>query len=470
MLLAAALYLNGLTAMGLVGPDEPRYAAIGQAMAQSGDWVTPTLWGHPWFEKPPLLYWLTATGNLAALGPDLAPRLPVALLSLAFLALFWSRLRAEWNSLVATRATLFCATSAGWLAYSRVGVTDIPMSVFFSAAVLSSLAWVAEGKRNRLWIPAACLGIAALGKALVPLALFLPVLAVGTLHGGWRRLAAWLRPAPLAAFTLTALPWYALCTARNGGEFLRVLFVEQQFNRLHSAALQHVQPWWFYLPVLLLLLFPWFPLLGTLPSGLRHFRKDARVQALAGVVVFGMLLFSAALNKLPGYVLPLVPALCVLMALATAITKESGTGDTEKTGLSFYLVAVSALIGLFPAMTDVVPVALGHGFHAASIPWGSAALAVVLAAAAGVAVFRALAHRGLFAIALLAAIGYLWFEAAALPSLDRSASARPLWLSSHPACGPRGASRNLLYGLYYYSGKQVADCGVLDLDAKPVVR
>ena len=67
--LLGALYLADLTGMGIVGPDEPRYAAIGRAMAQTGDWVTPRLWGMPWFEKPALLYWMTATGFTAGLGP-----------------------------------------------------------------------------------------------------------------------------------------------------------------------------------------------------------------------------------------------------------------------------------------------------------------------------------------------------------------------------------------------------------------
>src|SRR5580704_11335442 len=56
------LYFFGLTRTGLLSADEPRYAAIGRTMAQSGDWVTPRLWGDPWFEKPALLYWMTATG------------------------------------------------------------------------------------------------------------------------------------------------------------------------------------------------------------------------------------------------------------------------------------------------------------------------------------------------------------------------------------------------------------------------
>ncbi len=94
------LYLFGLTRTGLIGPDEPRYAAIGQAMAQSGDWITPKLWGNSWFEKPPLLYWMTAVGFQAGLGEDLAPRLPVALISVGFLIYFFLVLRREFDERV----------------------------------------------------------------------------------------------------------------------------------------------------------------------------------------------------------------------------------------------------------------------------------------------------------------------------------------------------------------------------------
>src|SRR3954470_9913462 len=78
------LYLYGLDRMGLYSADEPRYASIGLEMARSGDFITPRLWGAGWFEKPPLLYWMVAAGFRAGLSIDLAPRVPVALLSLGF--------------------------------------------------------------------------------------------------------------------------------------------------------------------------------------------------------------------------------------------------------------------------------------------------------------------------------------------------------------------------------------------------
>src|SRR6266568_2899879 len=88
-LLIYFLYFFHLTAAGMLGPDEPRYAAIGREMARSGDWITPRLWGEPWFEKPALLYWMTGIAFRLGLGEDLAPRLPVTLTAILFLGFFW---------------------------------------------------------------------------------------------------------------------------------------------------------------------------------------------------------------------------------------------------------------------------------------------------------------------------------------------------------------------------------------------
>src|SRR5437762_4271382 len=83
------LYFFRLTGTGLLGPDEPRYAAIGREMARSGDWVTPRLWGQPWFEKPALLYWMTGAAFRLGLGDELAPRLPSAMIGALFLGFFY---------------------------------------------------------------------------------------------------------------------------------------------------------------------------------------------------------------------------------------------------------------------------------------------------------------------------------------------------------------------------------------------
>ena len=452
ILLLSALYLGNLTGMGLILPDEPRYADIGRAMARTGDWVTPRLWGVPWFEKPALLYWMTGLGFRMGLGPETAPRLPVALLGLSFLLFFWLRLRKLWDATVASYATAVLATSAGWLAYSHVAVTDIPMAVLFSSALLLSIPEKEDGQVNRTAI-AALLALATLAKSLPPLVLFFPVVALD-----YRRLRLWLRPAPLAVFALVTLPWHILCGVRNGSAFWRVLFVEHQFGRFTSTAMQHVQPFWYYLPVLLLLLYPWFPLLLCIPRKSGDL-KDYRLRILVAVVGFGFLFLSAARNKLPSYLLPLLPALCILIGLGVSRSRWRNAA----------LVPCAALLGLLPAAAGVLPAALSAGIRSAQIPFAALALWLAAGLGVGAALTFAIRRKSLFAIAALTSLFFLWFQFAVFPGIDQAASGRPLWNAGHPACAPP-LRRTILYSLYYYAGRELPACGILDQSALHVVR
>lgn len=427
-------------------------------MAQSGDWITPHLWGKPWFEKPALLYWMTALGFDAGLGPDFAPRLPVALLSVAFLAFYWIRLRKEFGRDAAWCSTAMLAASAGWLTYSHVAITDIPLAVFFSAAVLLSLDWIARGDRSQVVLSAACLAFAALAKGLVPIVLFLPVVIAPIFFRRPRLILDWVRPAPLVAFCVIALPWYVLVTLRNGRDFIRVFFIEQQFSRLSSAALQHVQPWWFYVPILLLLLFPWFPLV-FIPPVYSQARSMAgkRFWTLLCVVIFGFLFFTLSINKLPHYLLPLLPSAFAVLGIGISVRARP-----------VWLMGSVVLLGLLPAAATFGPAALSaHGAHAAAMP-SSKLLAPLLVAAVIGGVLLLLPRISFGIVAILAACAFIWFQFAAFPAFDR-ASARHLLTNGIPSCAPP-APRDVIYGLYYYAGKELPACAVLDQGPTRVVR
>ena len=232
------LYFFGLTRTGLVGPDEPRYAAIGRAMASTGDWITPRLWGQPWFEKPALLYWMTAAGFKAGLGADWAPRLPVALLSVAFLIYFFVVLRREFGDRAAWYSAAILATSAGWLVYSHVAITDLPMTAAFAAAMLS-IAHGTTPSRSRLGgdltAPLAAgvfLGLAVLAKGLVPLVLFIP--ALWFLRHRVRDLAILFAAAALVRNALVCAGHLAQRYAISSGVFLETSF--RQIREQHSSA------------------------------------------------------------------------------------------------------------------------------------------------------------------------------------------------------------------------------------------
>ena len=155
---AVFLFVFGLDAFGLVSADEPRYASIGREMASSGDWITPRLWGEAWFEKPPLLYWMIAAATRFGLRDEWAARLPVALLSLAFLYAYWRVLSREFSPRAGWYATAMLATSAGWVAFSHAAVMDLPLAAAFGGAMLAAMPWVSRGEGRGLTLAGALLG------------------------------------------------------------------------------------------------------------------------------------------------------------------------------------------------------------------------------------------------------------------------------------------------------------------------
>ncbi len=435
------LYFFGLGRCGLLGPDEPRYAAIGLQMARSGDFVMPVLWGKPWFEKPPLLYWMTAAWSRAGFDNDLAPRVPVALLSAAFLLFFFVLLRREFGARAALFAAAILATSAGWLGYSHIAVTDLPLSATFAAGMLLLMRPAVSWRRAA--VSGALFGLAALAKGLVPFALMLP--ALWLLRRNIRALAVML-----AVALAVALPWYAAISARAGRAFFDEFIWKHHFARFASDALQHVQPWWYYAPVLMAGLAPWTPLAALLR---RRVFLDARARFLLAWFLWGLVFFSVSRNKLPGYVLPLLPAAAALLGLALDAARRAWVA----------LAACAALVYLFPVAEHVLPIALVTGIRRAGgqFPWTP--LLPVAALAIAVAVLELRRHR--VAATLLVSAGVVvataHFVLTSFPVLDGAVSARVVWrrASGRPGrpCIASGG-RDFRYGINYYFGMEVRDC------------
>jgi 4-amino-4-deoxy-L-arabinose transferase-like glycosyltransferase len=447
--LAYFLYFYGLGTAGMLGPDEPRYASIGREMARSGDWITPRLWGYAWFEKPALLYWMTAAGFRLGLGPDLAPRLPVAILAAAFLVFFWWILNREFGCVAAGCATLILGTSVEWIVFSQVGVTDLPLAATFSAAMLLALPWVRKGDMRPLPWAGALLGVAVLAKGLVPVALAAP-LAMGV----WKRpvresaRAVLLFVIPMLA---VALPWYVLCYRANGTAFLYDFFWVHHFERVTSGALMHVEPWWFYGKVLLAALAPWTPLLLTAARPALYQRRAALL--LLVTVLWGLLFFSIPVNKLPGYLLPILPAIAALFGLALQEARRAAA----------VLAACALLLAVFPIVAPILPQVLANGLTKAAFPPFRVYWLAPLAVAAGVWLLEAHGRRmaAVFLIAAGATAGVAYLKITAMPAVDRMASSRQLWseLAGRAASTcVENIHRNWRYPLNYYSVEPLPEC------------
>lgn len=465
MILAGAisgLYLFHLDGVGLLGPDEPRYAAIGRAMAENGDLITPRLWGSPWFEKPPLLYWMVAAGTATGLNPDLAARVPVALLSLAFLALAFCLLRHEFDIEVATVSTALLATSAAWVTSSGLCLTDLPLAVCFSLAVLLALPLMRneplmELISRRFVLIGACLGLGMLAKGFVPLALCLPF--SWFLRRFWRHW--WLASLSCA---IVAGPWYVAVYVYNGNQFLEDFFWKHHLQRLYSASLHHAQPWYYYFPVLLAGLFPWTPLIGLLAW--QQARRDERRRFLVAVLCFGFLLFSISLNKLPGYLLPLLPSIFVLVALQF---EKPTTSRVHRV----WLLPCALLISIIPMLARALPQWLSvwrfsllpiNSFRAADLFY----IAVPATAAF-------VARRSWAVVLLVLCISWegIYLKNTVYPVLDREVSARGLWREIKGLPGTvcdAGINRGWQYGLAFYRGSPLPSCepGKFDFAVRPL--
>jgi 4-amino-4-deoxy-L-arabinose transferase-like glycosyltransferase len=346
-----ACYFSHLGAIGFVGPDEPRYAWIARAMAETGDWVTPRLYGRPWFEKPPLYYWGAALSFELFGVSEAAARLPSAVSALlATLALAWLALRL-YGAETARWLLLVLPTTVGMIGFSHAAATDMPFSALFTIAMVAaavllrlvppenspSSATAQSAPQPPPWSPSSLTSSTYFAAALFGFFLGLAVLAKGPagtiLCGGaviswalltkrWRDALRLFHPAAVAAFCLTALPWYILCAHRNP-DFFRIFIIEHNFRRFLTPEFQHIQPFWFYAPIILLTFLPWTPaLIWTLILGLRRLSQAKRLTAFTYFLLcwagFCFLFFTISRSKLPGYILPAIPAIALILSRSAA--------------------------------------------------------------------------------------------------------------------------------------------------------
>ncbi|MHB8502296.1 MAG: glycosyltransferase family 39 protein [Candidatus Acidiferrales bacterium] len=363
-------YFSHLGAIGFVGPDEPRYAWIARDMAETGDWVTPRLYGKPWFEKPPLYYWGAAISFKVFGVSEAAARLPSAISALlATLALAWLALR-MYGAETARWLLLLLPTTVGMIGFSHAAATDMPFSGMLTIAMVCAAVVL------RL-VPVGAAGVSPASKdsstpwiALVLFGFFLglAVLAKGPagiiLCGGavffwaiftkrWHDAFRLLHPAAIGAFCVTALPWYILCARRNP-DFFRIFIIEHNFKRFLTPEFQHTQPFWFYGAVLVIALLPWTALAGwSSVVGAAQFWRLKRLSPSSIYflmwVLFCVVFFSISKSKLPGYILPAIPALAVLM---THTRFALATGRTR--ALSVSLLVTSLLFAVCSALVEYV--------------------------------------------------------------------------------------------------------------------
>jgi len=405
-LLAYALYISGLGRVGLVGPDEPRYADAARDMLHSGDYITPRLFGVPWFEKPPLYYWLTSLTFRLGIN-ELSARLPSALAAIFFLGFWFWFARRFYGDCAAKFSCLMLATSVGWIGFGRAAAMDMLLATSLSAALALLALWLWENRSVGLYCFYALLGVATLAKGPLAVALAGMVLLGYVIHRReWNIIPRMLQTPAVALFALIALPWYLLCYWQNGYPFIEEFFIKHNIERLVSAeAIGHPQPFWFYLPILPAALFPWspallLPLWDAWKRGWKSLAASPERVLLIYWVTLPFVFFSLSENKLPGYLLPILPPLTLWIGAAIS---EHYDADASHNLLTRATLAASVILLLgAPLIALLLPEALSTGLRRALLlASGSGILQEVLQGPVPVIAWLVLAALVAFSLSLL---------------------------------------------------------------------
>jgi 4-amino-4-deoxy-L-arabinose transferase-like glycosyltransferase len=386
------IYFFGLD-VPLLGPDEPRYAQVAREMFERGEWITTTLGDFEWFEKPSLLYWLEIVSYKIFGVSEFAARFGSALFGLGTIFCLWllgkrtadgERSEAKTKGEFAEWLALITATSIGFLVFARGASFDIILTFPITASLVSFFIWENSCREKEKLNGSAktspsyaalisfyfFVGVALLAKGLVGVIFPLAIVAV-------YYLLSFKAPPKAFVFSLfwgmilcllVACTWYLPMYQAHGWTFIDEFFIQHHFQRYLSNKYLHPQPFWFFWLILPLMTIPWLPFfLAALGDSIKNFfqpkyngnapeenkqtadgNSRLRIFAAAWLIV-PLVFFSLSGSKLPGYILPAVPAALILTAdYVTRFVRDSKRRELALQISAFLMLAfVFAILQFF---------------------------------------------------------------------------------------------------------------------------
>jgi 4-amino-4-deoxy-L-arabinose transferase-like glycosyltransferase len=459
-LVIVAFYLYGLGHPPLLGPDEPRYAQVAREMFLRGDLITPTLGGHLWFEKPALLYWMMIASYKLFGVSEWSARLPSAVCGiLTIAAVFLVGRRIEQTTTdeqlqgLGFWTALAASTALGIIIFSRAASFDIvlTMTITWSLAFFILYELQRDGLRRRQLLIGfyVFIGLSLLAKGLV--GLVIPVAVAGAYHFLRRRLPervtllSVLWGLPLAL--IVAATWYAPVIWRHGRPFIDQFIWQHQFARYVSNDYRHPGPIYYYLAILVPLTLPWTAfLIGGLaracswvwrPTNVGEEPANKLIVVAFVWLLFPLVFFTFSSSKLPGYILPSLPAAALL--IGERLARFNSDSSSARKLRAWKLKATVALFLLGAGFVTAYAWRFERAFLNCAL-----IVASILIVAGGMAFIAA--RRRAVSVMLLAAATILVvltvLHCAAGVAADRESSKRLLQLAD-----ARGYSQTLIYGL-----------------------
>jgi len=369
----------------LANPDEGRYSEISREMAATGDWVTPRLNGLKYFEKPPLQYWASALSFRLFGENEYTARLYIALSGFATIALLGFLGKRLWGGDMALASMMAIACSPYFMALGGIVTLDMGLTLWTTATLFFFLG--AEQARDRpatqlRWMLCAwaAMALAVLSKGLVGIifagaAVFIVIVqrrdlkVLDRLH---------LIPGLVVFFAITA-PWFVAVSMANE-EFAQFFFIHEHFARFLTRAHRRVEPWWYFLPIVAAGFLPW---MFALPAAILQAWREERgreFQPLRIAILwsaFVVLFFSASGSKLPTYVLPVFPALALVLGRYLEAAPERRLALWSGLAIPVALVLVVVAYRVPESAKD----AWTRAMYVEAMPWAVGAALVLLAGA-----------------------------------------------------------------------------------------
>jgi len=379
---SAVLFLGGLGRLPLLGRDESLYAEAAREMFARGDWITPRVNGGPFFEKPPLYYWLAWMSYSAFGVSPFAARLPAALMAVVTVVLTAAAGARVWGARAGLLAGVALATSLQIALIGRMGIMDVPLTCLTTLALFAYARWrtatgsalIALGGGFGL-----CVGLAVLLKGMAGL---LPV-AIAAVHAlifrrygpeslpstrGWGAFARGSSVViAVALFVAVALPWFYLMGDRHGESFGSTLLLREHLTRMAEPMQGHGGPFFYYAVCIVVSFFPWVMFLPPALASRRAETESARALWRSLLIVwFAVVLipFSLIQTKLPGYVTPLFPAMAMLVGVELD-RRLRAPGRAPWVAVIAGAVVLAGLTSLLPALAARLGERVGAA-HAAS--------------------------------------------------------------------------------------------------------
>lgn len=362
--LAAACFLPALGAYAPLDPTDSFFIESAREMLETGQWLLPMNNYAQWLDKPILIFWAVLASYKAFGVSAFTARLASALPAIALTLLIFHHCRRYTDLRTALFASLIFLGMPLASVIGHICLSDMLLSFLLAGGFLNLFKRLTGGSLLSLLVGYVYIGLAVLCKGPVALLLtgcvVLAYLGASSQNLGriWQKI--WALHPIVGLIVVAAIngPWYWAAAQQTNGLFTHTFFVTQNFGRM-TGQVNHQEPFWFYIPVLLGGLFPWSMILADrwklLPRIWRRRLMPGKVSQLllfclawAATVIAG---FSCISTKLPTYILPALPAVAIMGAFGLTSIVRNNAGKRL------------LWTGVIPALAAVVFVAMNGRFH-----------------------------------------------------------------------------------------------------------